>query len=221
VAAADVLRAHLDRALRLLRHAPAGTDSWGERVSHPYRPGDAADFDRLYRDSYPRLFRTAYGVLGDAALAEDCVQDSFVRAFRAWPRWRPDAPAEAWLHRIVINLSRTYRRRQRMREVGEVLRRLGRPQPSPDPATEAERSDFIVALRELPADQAAAIVLRHYHGYSNREIAQSLGVSERTIGSRLAKARAALQIRLGSEWGLPSSGSEEVDVLMNSERDDD
>jgi RNA polymerase sigma-70 factor, ECF subfamily len=190
-------------------------------VSPPYRPGDAGDFDRLYRDSYPRLFRTAYGVLGDAALAEDCVQDCFVRAFRVWSRWRPDAPAEAWLHRIVINLARTHRRRQRMREVGEVLRRLGRPQPSPDPSSLAEHSDIVAALRELPADQAAAIVLRHYHGYTNREIALSLGVSERTVGSRLAKARTALQIRLEPERGLPTSGSEEVDVLVNLDQSDE
>ena len=190
-------------------------------MSQPYRPGDSGDFDRLYRDSYPRLFRTAYGVLGDAALAEDCVQDSFVKAFRAWSRWRPDAPAEAWLHRIVINLARTHRRRQRMREVGELLRRLGRPQASPDPGSVAERSDFIAALRGLPADQAAAIVLRHYHGYNNREIAQSLGVSERTVGSRLAKARSALQIRLGPEWGLPTSGPGEVEVLVNWDESDE
>jgi len=48
-------------------------------------------------------------------------------------------------------------------------------------------------LRKLPPKQAAAIVLRHFHGYTNREIAISLGVPERTVASRLAAARARLQ----------------------------
>lgn len=56
----------------------------------------------------------------------------------------------------------------------------------------AERSDLVKALRGLPAKQAAAIVLRHYHGYSNREIATALGVPERTVASRLAAARGRL-----------------------------
>ena len=52
-----------------------------------YRPGSAQDFDRLYRASYPRLVRTLTALLRDGAAAEDCVQEAFVRAFKAWPRW--------------------------------------------------------------------------------------------------------------------------------------
>jgi RNA polymerase sigma-70 factor, ECF subfamily len=182
-----------------------------------YRPGNQEDFDRLYRDSYPRLFRTVYGVLGNAAAAEDCVQEAFLKAFQAWASWRPDAPAEAWLHRIAINLAVTHRRKERLREVGELVRRLGRPAPGRDPSLEAERSDLVAALRRLTANQAAAIVLRHYHGYNNRELALALGVSERTIGSRLAKARAALQAQLGPAWNdLPTSGDSDVELTVES-----
>src|SRR3989441_3736544 len=91
-----------------------------------YRPGSTQDFDRLYRASYPRLVRTLTALLRDGAAAEDCVQEAFVRAFKAWPRWRPDAPAEAWLHRIALNVAASHRRYQRLRDVGEVLRRVGR-----------------------------------------------------------------------------------------------
>jgi RNA polymerase sigma-70 factor (ECF subfamily) len=137
-------------------------------------------------------------LLGDRAAAEDCAQEAFERAFRGWKKWRPDAPAEAWLHRIAINVAISARRRDRLREVGAVLRRIGRPALPPDPAALAERSDLFKALRRLPPKQAAAIVLRHYHGYTNREIAESLGVPERTIASRLAAARKLLQVTLGS-----------------------
>jgi len=94
------------------------------------------------------------------------------------------------------------------------VRRLGRPGPGRDPGLEAERTDLVQALRRLPGAQAAAIVLRHYHGYNNRELAVALGVSERTIGSRLALAGAALRSQLGPDWGeLPTSRPSDVDVL--------
>ncbi len=80
-----------------------------------------------------------------------------------------------------------------MREVGQVIRRLGRPAPPADSGTLAERSDLIRALRKLPPKQAAAIVLRHHHGYTNREIAAALGVPERTVASRLAAAKTRLR----------------------------
>ena len=161
-----------------------------------YRPGDRDDFDRLYRACYGRLLGTLTAVLGDRAAAEDCCQEAFVRAYRAWPGWRPEAPAEAWLHRIGINTALSHRRRQKLREVGELVRRLGRPEPGPDPTEATGGWDLASALRRLPPKQAAAIVLRHYHGYSNREIAASLGVPERTVASRLAAAKGRLRQEL-------------------------
>ena len=130
--------------------------------------------------------------------AEDCTQDTFERAYRNWSAWRPDAPVEAWLHRIAINVAISDRRRHRLRQAGELVRRLGRPAPPPDPATLAERSDLIRELRKLPTKQAAALVMRHYHGYSNIEIAAALGVPEQTVASRLAAARKQLQVTLAS-----------------------
>jgi RNA polymerase sigma-70 factor (ECF subfamily) len=99
-----------------------------------YEPGSVEDFDRLYRSSYRRILYTMYGILGDHAAAEDCTQDAFAKAFKAWSGWRPDAPPEAWLHRIAVNVAFTHRRKARLREVGEVVRRLGRPEPERDPA---------------------------------------------------------------------------------------
>jgi RNA polymerase sigma-70 factor (ECF subfamily) len=131
--------------------------------------------------------------LGDAAAAEDCTQDTFERAYRNWGSWRPDAPVEAWLHRIAINVAVSDRRRYRLRQAGELVRRLGRPAQPPDPSVLAEQTDLLRALRKLPARQAAALVLRHYHGYTNVEIAAALGVPEPTVASRLAAARKQLK----------------------------
>jgi len=92
-----------------------------------YQPGSKEDFDRLYQASYQRIFRTLATILGDAAAAEDCTQDAFLKAYRAWPRWKGDSPAEAWVHRIAINTALSFIRKRRLREVGELIRRLGRP----------------------------------------------------------------------------------------------
>ena len=135
-------------------------------------------------------------MLRDREAAEDCTQTAYERAYKAWKTWRPEAPAEAWLHRIAINTAISSRRKERLQELGEVLRRIGRPAPPPDPALTAERSEIVDAIRTLPPKQAAAIVLRHYHGYSNREIAVALDIPERTVASRLATARARLRDRL-------------------------
>jgi RNA polymerase sigma-70 factor (ECF subfamily) len=165
-----------------------------------YRPGDAADFDRLYRDSHRRILATLSAVLGgDIAAAEDCTQDTFVKAYRAWSRWRPDAPAEAWLHRIALNVALTYRRREKLRGAGELVRRLGLPASSPDPMEAGSGSAVVVALRRIPLRLAVLIVLRHHHGYSNREIAAAIGVPETTLGSRLRTAMRLLRAELSRE----------------------
>lgn len=140
-------------------------------------------------------------LLRDRAAAEDCTQEAYLRAYRSWSSWKPDAPPEAWLHRIAINMAISSRRRERLREVGELIRRLGVPEHAETPDL-ALRWDLLRELRTLPPKQAAALVLRHYHGYSNRDIAHALGVPERTVASRLIRARAQLQRRLtdGREW---------------------
>ena len=168
--------------------APAGAPPGGV-PDDEYRPGDVVDFERLYRRSFSRIRATLVAMLRDQADADDCAQEAFVRAFRSWPRWRPDAPAEAWVHRIAINVAVSHRRRRRL---GGVLHDLLRS-ADPDLAdAAADRSDLMRALQALPPRQAAAIVLRHLHGYSNREIAAALDVPERTVASRLAAARARL-----------------------------
>ena len=167
--------------------------------------------------AYPRVFRTLVAILADPAEAEDCAQDAFVHAFKAWARWRPDAPAEAWIHRIAVNLAISYRRRARIRSVGELLRRLGRPPHGSDPAEIATQPDLLGALRAIPPKLAAAIVLRHYHGYNNREIAAALGVSERTVGSRLRQASERLRGVLGEM--TPTAFSLEPGGALSSSRD--
>ena len=161
-----------------------------------YKAGDEADFERLYETSYGKILGTLIVMLGDQAAAEDCAQDAFERAYKKWPTWQPIAPAEAWVHRIAVNGAVSYIRKMRIREVGELIRRIGRPGLGADPQVLAERRDLKDALAQLPPKQAAVIVLRHYHGYTNRAIALALSTPERTVASRLAVAKRRLRALL-------------------------
>ena len=191
-----------------------GEESAAENASPAeYKPGSQADFERLYRSSYNRVLGTLIAIMGDRAEAEDCLHDAFERAYRNWSGWRGDAPAEAWLHRIAINTAISHQRYARMREAGQVIRRLGRPAPPPDPGDIAERSDLFDALRRLPPKQAAVIVLRHHHGYTNREIAAVMEVPERTVASRLMAAKA----RLRKEMAHARRGGPEIDMSTLTE----
>jgi RNA polymerase sigma-70 factor, ECF subfamily len=166
-----------------------------------YTPGDEADFERLYQASYGKILGTLTAVLGDRSAAEDCAQDAFERAYRKWSTWQPIAPAEAWVHRIAINVAVSYQRKMRLREVGQVIRRIGRPGLAPDPQEQVERRDLVDTLAKLTPKQAAAMVLRHYHGYTSRAIAEALGIPERTVASRLAVAKERLRAMLKHTYG--------------------
>jgi RNA polymerase sigma-70 factor (ECF subfamily) len=180
------------------------------------RPGSRDDFDRLYLATHPRLVRTLTAVLGDAAAAEDCVQEAFVRAWRAWPRWRPEAAVEAWLYRIALNVAFSYRRRMRLRQVTERLLRPGVGRSD----ARISASPLRQALAKLPPRESAAVLLRHYHGYSRADTAQILGLTERAVSLRLERARAILLRELGEDWidgmalhpaapsGVPMDGSD-------------
>jgi RNA polymerase sigma-70 factor (ECF subfamily) len=185
-------------------------------LAYAYQPGNEGDFERLYHASYGKILGTLTAILGDRAAAEDCCQDAFERAFRNWSSWRPEAPAEAWVHRIAINASISYQRKMRLREVGEVIRRLGRPELVPDPQDLVDQRSLAEALTKLPPKQAAAIVLRHYHGYTNRAIARSLGVPERTVASRLAASKERMRGMLRDSFELRADSIERVPAQMGS-----
>ena len=154
----------------------------------------------MYKATYQRVFATLMMILRNPAAAEDATQEAYLRAFRSWKHWKQQAPAEAWIYRIALNVAFSHRRRERLHEVGEVIRRLGRP----GSLTQARLRNrtLSVSCGALPPKQAAALVLRHLHGFSNREIATAMGIPERTVASRLVAAKARLRTHLGDRVNI-------------------
>ena len=146
------------------------------------------EFDEFFRATWPRLFRTAYAVAGDAASAEDALQAAFAKAYASWRRVsRTDHP-EAYVRRMVVNeVLGTRRRGFWQRE---------RPHAAPEPP-DAETSPEMgivehdavwAAVLALPPRQRAVIVLRYYEDYSEEQIAETLGCSRGTVKSQASAA---------------------------------
>jgi RNA polymerase sigma-70 factor, ECF subfamily len=153
------------------------------------RAGDSQAFGELIRE-FDRGFRAlAYRLLGDRELMEDVLQDAYVKAFRALPRFRGDAAARTWLYRIVYNacLDQLKRRRRPERRAPPLT-----AAPDPDELI-ATRAALEAALAALSPVERAVVLLVDAEGLPYDDAAAILGVPPGTIASRLSRARAALR----------------------------
>jgi len=147
----------------------------------------AGDFRRLYEKEFDRQVRRAALMVGSSDVANDVVQDAFIRLYERWDRIDGPGP---YLHRSVLNGCRDHGRRQvRVRRLEAGLRH------GPD---EAATHDILWdILAELPFNQRAAVVLRYYAGMTEREIADQLQCRPGSVGPwirrGLDKMRKALQ----------------------------
>jgi len=147
----------------------------------------------LYREHYGSLVRMAVFLVGDNATAEEVVQDSFVAMHRGWRRLRDRDKALDYLRQSVVSRSRSVQRHR-------IVMNWNRPKPPPDlPGSEhgailrLERSPVLAALRQLPARQREALVLRYYGELSEAQIAAVMGISRGAVTSHTARAVAGLQ----------------------------
>ena len=161
--------------------------------------GDEQAFRLLSRRHVGAASALARRILGNDAVAEDLVQEAFLRVWLNAPRWRPEAAFRTWLYRIVVNLCLNERRRPSTLP----LNFAGDP---PDPAATPdadlatrERDKLVAdAIDALPARQRAAIVLTYQQGLSNAEAANSLDTSVSGLETLLVRAKRALRAALGA-----------------------
>ena len=161
--------------------------------------GDVDAFEELVRRYQTSVYRVALRMLGSRADAQDAVQETFVRAWRALPRFRHDSAISTWLYRIVTRRALDKIASRRSTEtLDEVEVEAG-----PDPAQAAEDQERLRAVRraiaKLAPDQRAALVLREFEGLSYQEIAQVLGASVPAIKTRIHRARLTI-IQQSSSW---------------------
>jgi len=164
--------------------------------------GDTDAFGLLFTRHKDRLWAVAVRTLGDPEEAADALQDAMISAFRQARGFRGDSAVTTWLHPIVVNacLDRLRRRAARPAVSGldeRAMAALSPGQAAPDAGPGADVAlDVRAALRTLPPDQQAVLVLVDMLGYSVADAGEVLGISPGTVKSRCARGRARLLPRL-------------------------
>ncbi len=162
-------------------------------------PGAATvDIHGLYRAHWRYLVRLAVLLVDDTPSAEDVVQDAFIALHRRSGSLRDPDAALAYLRASVVNLSRSVLRR---RQVARKHLKVAEPQtvaPADDSVlVRDEHRATLVAVRALPRHQREVLVLRYWSGLSEREIAQTLGISNGAVKSAASRGIATLHRVLG------------------------
>ena len=145
----------------------------------------------LYKND---LMRMCCVWLRDASLAEDAVQETFVKAYRAMADFRGDCSEKTWLMRIAVNVCHSMRRTGWMRFIDRrvTLDKL------PEPTINADYglTELTLDVMRLPQKLLDVVLLHDYQGFTTREIGQMLGIPYQTVISRLKKAHTILQLEL-------------------------
>ncbi|MFQ5498131.1 MAG: RNA polymerase sigma factor [Candidatus Zixiibacteriota bacterium] len=160
--------------------------------------GDKAAFGMLVRQHQKRLFRMVYGLVGSFDQAEDIVQDSFIRAWRALGRFQTDRAFYPWLVTIGRNLAYNSISREEKKESFDRLQEKGYNPVSKDLGPLDQLLDdqsgkrFYRALAALPTKYRSVFVLRQFEQMSYSDIASYLKIPPGTVDSRLHRARQLL-----------------------------
>jgi RNA polymerase sigma-70 factor (ECF subfamily) len=166
------------------------------------------EFDELVYRYYQQAYNIAYRLTGNAADAEDLVQEAFLRAYRFFDRYDRSMPFMNWFNRILTNLYiDEYRRRGRLRTVsidevysnedGDEGTTMDIPDSAPDPLERALSNEYREAIHEalqhLSPEFRVAVVLADMEGYSYEEIAEITKTSIGTVRSRIHRGRKQLR----------------------------
>jgi len=159
----------------------------------PVAAADPPDFDAWVAARGPALLRLAYTLTGNAADAEDVVQNVLARALGRWGRLSRVGDVDAYVRRMVVNEHTSWWRRWRRRETPVAqVRDEAVAQAGPE-----DHDRVWAACRALPEAQRTAVVLRYYEELEYAEIAALTGVAEGSVRSRVSRGLAAMREMLG------------------------
>ncbi len=176
----------------------AGPGEIDPRILARARRGDERAFAAVVRHYDAGLRALAYRLLCNRELMDDALQEAYVNAYRALPRFRGESSVRTWLYRIAYNACLDELRRTR--QVVDIDSLRERPDRRPGPAdTVPLRHRLTDALGTLPPEDRAAVFLVDAAGFEYRRAAVVLGVPEGTIASRLNRARAVLRRALDDQ----------------------
>lgn len=156
------------------------------------RNGDRVAFEKLYRHHRDRIYGLLWRLSGaDPALAEDLLQEAFIRAWRKLDGFRGESRFGTWLHRLAVNVALSDRR-TRVRRAGRELameEAIERTAQGAGDVHAGERMDLERAIARLPQRARTVLVLYDIEGYKHAEIARMTGMAEGSSKAQLHRAR--------------------------------
>jgi RNA polymerase sigma-70 factor (ECF subfamily) len=169
----------------LLESVVADEDLWIQRA----REGDVDAFDAIMGRYEMRLLRFLIGLVGDAEVARELCQDTFLAAYQALPKMHGELRLSAWLHKIALNRARSHHRRWKLRKALPLKDDLLAGK-SPDVQESTATQEAVQrALAKLPKQYVEALLLQTIGGFSCREIGLAVHCSEGAVKVRLMRAR--------------------------------
>lgn len=166
-----------------------------ERAAPSVAPGRLED---LYVRNAPAALRLAYFLTGNRELAEDLVQEAFVRVAGRFRHLRMPDAFDAYLRRTIVNLFTSHLRRAKL-ERAYASRHGADPSVASEPGDPGARDELWRALHSLPERQRAAIVLRFYEDLSEHQCAEILGCSPGALNQLVVRGMAALRTQIGDD----------------------
>ncbi|HEY7044938.1 MAG TPA: SigE family RNA polymerase sigma factor [Nocardioidaceae bacterium] len=172
---------------------------------------DSAAFAEFVAARSTALFRAAYLMVGDHALAEDLLQEALTKTYVAWPRLRDINKAEAYTRKAITTTAISWWRRKAWKHEKP---RDDVPDVGHEGQTEqvAQRDWLWQELQNLAPKQRAAIVLRYYEDLTEAQTAEALGVSVGTVKSQVSDGLKKLRSILGADVVLVANGSDGMAV---------
>jgi RNA polymerase sigma-70 factor (ECF subfamily) len=172
----------------------AGSAEIAPSIVDRARRGDQEAFAAVIRHYDRGLRALAYRLLGDRDRMDDALQEAYLKAFRALPRFRAESKLGTWLYRITYNVCLDELERS-SRTTHLPLADIPEPADPGPPADEglSNRETLATALDALAPEERAAVLLVDAEGFDYRAAGEVLGVPAGTIASRLNRARAALR----------------------------
>ena len=163
------------------------------------RSGDMDAFESIYRRHSRAMYNLAFRMVGNAAEAEDLLQEIFLQAYNKLPGFEGRAAFGTWLYRLAVNRCLDHLRSAAAQKQS-MTRSLDEPaglSPSAPAESTSARLDLENAIVQLPQSYRAAFLLFDVEGFGHREVADILGVAEGTSKSLVHKARLKLRELLG------------------------
>jgi RNA polymerase sigma-70 factor, ECF subfamily len=160
------------------------------------RKGDSRAFERLYRDNVGRVHGLCLRMTRNPDQAADCAQDTFIKAWKALPKFEARASFSTWLHRIAVNTVLEKRRGSSNAEIPVEDPTEYELEPTVVLDTPVEEEELEAAIASLPQGARDALVLCGVYGYEHSEAATMLGIAVGTCKAQLHRARGLLKDRL-------------------------